>query len=106
MRLRYKILIILGSFIGFYFVLIPLLTQCNTSDSDCSVIQDLVLLTRPSIPVDIWENQKSLESSGSVQGVESPFVTDSIMMNQNFILSMIVFPVSIISAVVLWDKRK
>ena len=102
----FPIFIILGSFIGFYFVLISALNQCNKSNSDCRIIQKFVLLTSPSITVDILENQKSLEWSGSVQGVEISSVVDSIRMNQKFILSMMVFPDGIINVIVLWDKRK
>jgi len=106
MKTRYKILIVLGSFIGFYFALIPALEKCNSFDLDCTAVQNLILLTRPVVTVDTWYNPNSMEWSGSAQGIEKPSVIDSLKHNQNFILSMIVFPICIISTVVLWDKRK
>ena len=106
MKTSYKILIILGSFIGFYFSLIPALEKCNETDSDCTSVQNLVLLTRPVMTIDTWDNQNSIGWSGTAQGIEKSTVGDSLKNNQNFILSMIVFPVGIISAVALWDKRK
>lgn len=107
MKTRYKILMVIGSFVAFYFALIPTLQQCLESDVDCIVYQELVLLTRPVIGGDVWGDESGIiEWSGTSQGIEKPTASDYLRMNQNFILSMIVFPCGIIGAIVIWDKRK
>lgn len=44
--------------------------------------------------------------SESAQGIEISTIDDYLRNNQNFILSMIIFPSGLIGAVVIWDKRK
>jgi hypothetical protein len=106
MKTKYKIFIVLGSFVGFYFASIFALQLCNQSDSDCTIFQELVLLTRLSVRVDFWDNQSSFEWTSSAEGIESSSTIDLLKLNQKFILSMIVFPSSVIAAIVIWNKRK
>lgn len=107
MKTRYKILLVTAFFAVFYFALTPALQYCLESDADCTVYQELVLLTRPVIIVDVWGDESSIgEWSGTPQGIEKPTISEYLRLNQNFILSMIVFPCGIIGAIVIWDKRK
>lgn len=107
MKTRYKILTVIASFFTFYFVLIPVLQLCLDSGADCTTYQELVSLTRLVIGVDILGGEEGiLEWSGTSQGIEEPTTSDYLRMNQNFILFMIIFPCSIIGAIVIWDKRK
>jgi len=106
MKTRYKIFLIIGSFCAFYFGLIPALQYCNESGSDCTIVQEMVLLTRPAIIADAWDDQAIQEWSGTAQGIEKSTLSDYIRINQKFIFSMIVFPVGLIGAVIIWDKRK
>ena len=106
MKTKYKIFIVLGSFVGFYFASISALQLCNQSDSDCTIFQELVLLTRLSVRVDFWDNQSSFEWTSSAEGIESSSTIDLLKLNQKFIPGMIVFPSSVIAAIVIWDKRK
>jgi len=107
MKTRYKILIVIASFVVFYFALIPALQQCLESDADCTAYQELALLTRLVISADLLGDESGIVAwSGTPQGIEKPTASDYLRMNQNFILSMIVFPCGIIGAIVIWDKRK
>lgn len=81
MKTRYKIFVVLGSFVGFYFALIPALQQCNQSDSDCTIFQELVLLTRLSVRVDTWDNQSSFEWTDSAHGIEISTASDLLRIN-------------------------
>lgn len=105
MKTRYNILAVIISFVVFYFALIPALHICLESDSDCSTYRELVILTRPVVTVDVWDDGIS-QYSGTVEGMEEANVDDTLRMNQNFILTMIVTPSVIITGIILWDKRK
>lgn len=107
MKTRYKILVVISSFVTFYFALTPILQYCSESDANCTVYQELTLLTRPVISTSIWEDENGIvEWSGTPQSIEKPTIGDYLRLNQNFILSMIVFPCGIISAIVILDKKR
>jgi hypothetical protein len=106
MKIRFKIFAVIVSFASFYFALIPMLQQCTEHGSDCTIYQEMMLLTRPVIIVD-WEDESGIaEWSGTPQDREKASLDEYLRLNQNFILSMIVFPCCIIGAIVMWDKRR
>ena len=100
MKTRYKIFAVIACFILFYFALIPVLQYCLESNGDCSVWQEMMLLTRPVIVSD------DLQWSGSVDRVENPPLSEQMMHNMPFVTSMLVLPFVIIGLIVVWDKRK
>lgn len=102
MKTRYKISLVISCFVAFYFALIPAVQYCLESDADCTVWKELMLLTRPVISSD----EGIVEWSGTPQGIETPSVSDQIIHNMPFAVSMIVLPFVIIGFVVVWDKRK
>ncbi|MCV0400079.1 MAG: hypothetical protein K5785_08810 [Nitrosarchaeum sp.] len=108
MKTRYKILLVIGSFVTFYFALIPILQVCNSTNSDCIVWREMVLLTRPVVSSPhIWDNGSDVGSwTGTPDGMEVPALADQIMNNLPFVTSMIVLPFVIIGFVVVWDKRR
>ncbi|RDJ31554.1 MAG: hypothetical protein DWQ18_01715 [Crenarchaeota archaeon] len=106
MKTRYKILAVIASFVAFYFSLIPGYEMCRDAGSDCSVFQFLINLTRPVI----WSGYLGIEGisewSGTAQGItQEPDISMLLQDNVSFLLSMIVLPAGIISAIVAWDKR-
>ena len=101
MKTRYKIVVVITCFVAFYFALIPILQVCTHSGGDCTLWQDLVLLTRPVI-----SSGEGIEWSGSVEGKESLSVSELIIHNIPFAASMIVIPLVIIGFLVVLDKRK
>ena len=105
MKTRYKIFLVIGSFVAFYFALIPALQVCIDSNNDCTVWQELVMLTRPVISSSTL-GEGIGEWSGTVDGLEIPSLEDQISRNLSFVTSMIVLPFVIIGFVVVWDKRK
>ncbi len=105
MKTRYKIFLVIGSFVAFYFALIPALQVCIDSNNDCTVWQELVMLTRPVISSSTL-GEGIGEWSGTVDGLEIPSLEDQISRNLPFVTSMIVLPFVIIGFVVVWDKRK
>ena len=105
MKTRYKIFLVIGSFVAFYFALIPALQVCIDSNNDCTVWQELVMLTRPVISSSTL-GEGIGEWSGTVDGLEIPLLEDQISRNLPFVTSMIVLPFVIIGFVVVWDKRK
>ena len=111
MKTRFKILLVVVSFIAFYFALIPILQTCHHStDSDCTVWQELMLLTRPVVTSSshIWDTSDGIDEwTGTTEGMETTLpLEDQIMNNLPFVTSMIVLPFVIIGFVVVWDKRK
>lgn len=105
MKTRYKIFLVIGSFIVFYFALIPTLQVCIDLNNDCTVWQDLILLTRPVITSSTL-GEGIGEWSGTTDGMEIPSFEDQISHNLPFVTSMIALPFVIIGFVVVWDKRK
>jgi len=105
MKTRYKIFLVIGSFIVFYFALIPALQVCIDSNNDCAIWQELVLLTRPVITSSTL-GEGIGEWDGTADGMEIPSLEDQISYNLPFVTSMIVLPFIIIGFVVVWDKRK
>ncbi len=105
MKTRYKIFLVIGSFVVFYFALIPALQLCIDSNNDCTVWQEIVMLTRPVISSSTL-GEGIGEWSGTTDGLEIPSLEDQISRNLPFVTSMIVLPFVIISFVVVWDKRK
>jgi len=105
MKTRYKIFLVIGSFVVFYFGLIPALQVCADSNNDCTVWQELVLLTRPVIPSSTL-GEGIGEWSGTADGMKIPSLEDQISYNLPFVTSMIVLPFVIIGFVIVWDKRK
>ena len=108
-KTRYKIFLVIGSFVVFYFALVPILQTCNSANSDCTVLQELVLLTRPVVVSSphIWDTNDGISSwTGTVEGMEAPTLENQIMYDIPFIASMIVLPFVIIGLIVVWDKRK
>ncbi len=105
MKTRYKIFLVIGSFVAFYFASIPALQVCIDSNNDCTVWQELVMLTRPVISSSIL-GEGIGEWSGTAEGLEIPSLEDQISRNLPFVTSMIVLPFVIIGFVVVWDKRK
>lgn len=99
-KTRYKIFLIIACFTSFYFTLIPTLQYCLESNGNCIVLQELMLLTRPVIVSD------NIQWSDSVDGMETPSLSEQIMRNMSFVASMLVLPFVIIGFVVVWDKRK
>jgi len=105
MKTRYKIIFVITCFITFYFAIIPVLGYCLESGADCTLYQELTLLTRPTITVDTpWEGIS--EWSGTAEGIEKPTIAVQTMRNIPFVTSMIVLPFVIIGLIVTWDKRK
>ena len=81
MKTRYKIFLIIGSFSVFYFGLIPALQHCSESGADCTVVQEMVLLTRPAIIVDTLDGQGIQEWSGTPQGIEKSILSNYFRIN-------------------------
>jgi hypothetical protein len=100
MKTRFKIFLVIACFVGFYFTLIPVLQFCLNSNDDCLVWQELMLLTRPVIA------SGDLQWSGSVDGIEIPSLSDQLIQNLPFAISMLVLQFVIIGFVVVWDNRK
>lgn len=100
MKTRYKILMVIGIFALFYVQVPWMFKQCDETGADCTVFINLMNWTRMGVFVNdtIWD-------SGS-ENTENHTVFDYLRINQNFILTMIVLPSSIIACVVVWDKRK
>ena len=101
MKTRYKIALVIACFASFYFALIPALQICSDSGGDCTVWQELLLLTRPVI-----SSSEGIKWSGTVDGMDSPSASEQIIHNMPFAVSMIVLPFVIIGFVVVWDKKK
>ena len=101
MKTRYKILIVIVCFVIFYLALIPILQVCHISESDCIIWRELMLLTRPVI-----SSSEGLEWSGTVDGIEESTVSEQIMQNVSFTVSMIVLPLVIIGFIVIGDRQK
>lgn len=104
-----KIFLVVVCFVVFYFALIPVLQYCLESNGDCTVWQELMLLTRPVIVSDphIWNTGDDVGSwTGTTEEPEIPVLVDQIMNNMPFVTSMIVLPFVIIGFLVVWDKRK
>jgi len=110
MKIRFKIFLVIGVFVGFYFALQPIFLWCLDSGVDYTLWYELINLTRPVIHIDysFWDDLSGTGGwSGTVQGIESaPPLVDMILMNIPFIFSMVIFPSMIISTIVIWDKRK
>lgn len=102
MKTKFKVATVIATFVVFYFALIPTLQICIDLESDCTVWQELVLLTRPVIS----SGEGIVEWRGTVDGIEEPTVADQIAHNIPFAVSMIVLPFVIIGFVVVWDKKK
>ncbi|EGG42351.1 Hypothetical protein Nlim_0796 [Candidatus Nitrosarchaeum limnium SFB1] len=105
MKTRYKIFLVIACFIAFYVGIIPVLGYCLESGADCTLYQELILLTRPTITVYTpWEGIS--EWSGTAEEIEKPTIAMQIMRNIPFVTSMIVLPFVIIGLIVVLDKRK
>ena len=85
MKTRYKISLVIGSFVAFYFALIPALQVCIDSNNDCTVWQELVMLTRPVISSSTL-GEGIGEWSGTVDGKEPTQV-----VGPSFILDYVSF---------------
>ena len=109
MKTRLKILLVSGSFVAFYFALIPILQICHSTDSDCTIWRELMLLTRPVVVSSshMWDTGDGIGAwTGTPEEIEIPAPEDQIMNNIPFVTSMIVLPFVIIGFIVVWDKRK
>ena len=109
MKTRYKIFFIIGSFVAFYFALIPVMQSCIDSNNDCTVWKELLLLTRPVITSTshMWDTVNGIGTwTGTVEEIETTSIKDQISYNLPFVVSMIVLPLVMIGFVVVWDKRK
>ncbi|MDX1441897.1 MAG: hypothetical protein R3237_05510 [Nitrosopumilaceae archaeon] len=99
MKTRYKIFLVISSFVVFYLSLIPVMQFCLESYGDCSLWQELILLTRPVIVSD------DLQWSGTVDGIEHPSLNDQFVQNLPFVVSMVILPFVIIGFVVIWERK-
>lgn len=107
MKTRYKTSLVIASFVAFYFALIPATHMCLESDSDCTIYQELIILTRPVVTLNIWDAGDGTGTwSGTVEDMKEPTLIDSLGSNMKFVLSMVILPISIIAGIVFWDKRK
>ena len=109
MKTRYKIFLVIGSFVAFYFALIPLLQLCVDSANDCTVWKELVVLTRPVVTSSphVWDTGEEIgEWIGSTEQMENPSLEEQVMYNLPFVVSMLVLPFVIIGFVVTLEKRK
>ena len=106
MKTRYKIIFVIGIFVLFY-VTVPLFTQqCFEISNNCDVFRQLMNQTRAGMVVNS-ESSGIGEWSGTAEGMEkSPSWTEQLRVNIPFIQTMIIPPIVIITAMVLWDKRK
>ncbi len=105
MKTRYKIITVIGIFVLFY-VTVPLFTQhCNEISENCQVFWHLMHQTRAGVVVSS-ESEGIGEWSGTAQGGYVPSIADQLDANIPFIQTMIIPPIVIISAIILWDKRK
>jgi len=100
MKTRYKIILVIGLFALFYVQVPWMYKQCSSYDTDCTLFVNLMNWTRMGIFSDggIWNTGDGTE--------QEPIITDYLRINQNFILTMLVTPSVIITAIVLWDKRR
>lgn len=108
MKTRFKILLVIGFFVMFYFALIPGFQVCIDTKGDCSIWKELIHLTRPVVTLgdDVWDSGDGIGSwTGTTQGVEDPSLEDKIAQNIPFIVSMIVLPFVTIGFIVVWDKK-
>ena len=111
MKTRFKILLVVASFIAFYFALIPVLQSCNPiADSDCTVWQELMHLTRPVITSSshVWDTGDGIDRwTGTIEEMQTTLsLEDQVVNNLPFVTSMLVLPFVIIGFVVIWDKRQ
>ncbi len=105
MKTRYKIILVIGIFILFY-MMIPLLTQyCFTISDDCEIMRFMMNNTRAEMIVSSSYYDLG-EWGGSVPYVEEPTLFSQINANIPFIQTMIIPLILIITAIILWDKRK
>ena len=103
MKTRYKIFLIIACFVSFYFAMIPILHYCLEFEGDCTVYQELILLTRPVI---VSGSADDIQWSGTVDGIGESSLEVQVMQNMPFVVSMIVLPFVIIGFVGVWDKRR
>lgn len=109
MKTRYKIFLIIGSFVAFYFALIPVTHSCIDSNNDCAVLREIILLTRPVITSTshMWDTGYGVGAwTGTIEEIETTSIKDQISYNFSFVVSMIILPLVMIGFVVVWDKRK
>jgi hypothetical protein len=97
LKTRYKIFLIIVCFVSFYFAIIPILQNCLEYDRDCTIYQELMLLTRPVI---VSGTGDGLQWSGTVDGIETTTIEIQVMQNVPFVVSMIVLPFAIIALMV------
>lgn len=101
MKTRYKIIIVIGIFVLFYVQLPLMWKQCDEVGADCTVLMNLMHWTRMGM------FSHDLEWSGTADGIEQDHtIGDYLRINQNFVLTMIAAPLTIIAGIVIWDKRK
>ena len=108
MKTNFKIFLVISSFVVFYFALIPILQTCQGTDFDCTLWQELMLLTRPVVVSSqhTWNTGDDLGTwAGTTEGLEIPTSEDQIMNNITFGTSMIVLPLVIIGFIAVWDKK-
>ena len=108
MKTRFKILLVINLFVIFYFALIPGTQICIDFQGDCSVLKELILLTRPVVTSgeNIWNTGDETDNwNGTVDGIKNPSLSDQIAQNIPFVVSMIVLPFVIIGFIVVWDKK-
>ena len=109
MKTKFKIILVIGSFVIFYFALIPAMQICLDSGGDCAVLKELILLTRPVIPSDtlIWDTGNGVgDWGGTPDQIESGSLSDHVVNNLPFVVSMIILPFVIIGFVVTLEKKK
>ena len=110
MKTGFKILLVIASFVVFYFALIPVMQACQSTDSDCTVWEEMMTLTRPVVVASnsfVWNTGDDAGSwTGTTEGIKIPSPEDQIMHNRPFVISMIVLPFVVIGFIVVWDKRK
>jgi len=105
MKTRYKIILVIGIFSLFY-VTVPLFSKhCAEVSDDCALFWYLMHQTRAGMVTDSL-GEGIGEWSGTAQGMVTPTVADQLRVNIPFIQTMIIPPLAIIGAIVIWDKRK
>lgn len=107
LKTRYKIIAVIGIFVIFYMQLPWMLDKCRESQGGCTILRELMQMTRLSVFTgeDIWREGGTW--SGTVDGIETEHsIGDYLRINQSFIATMIAAPSAIIAVIILWDKRR
>jgi len=103
MRLRYKIFVVVASFVAFYAGIGPVSHACFDPDSDCHFAARLWEMTRVTVPV--GSDGGIGEWSGTAQGIEEPSVKHFVSQNVMFLFTMVAAPTCIICVLILFERR-